>query len=38
MLGILKMNTMITVHVDVVFEPGSDGGDIESTPPESGGR
>ena len=26
LLGILKMNKMITVHVDVVFEPDSDGG------------
>lgn len=41
LLGILKMNKMITVHVDVVFEPDSDGGTTSPSalpPSESGGR
>ncbi len=36
LLGILKMNKMITVHVDVVFEADSDGGTTShSAPPSS---
>ena len=41
LLGILKMNKMITVHVDVEFEPDSDGGTTSPSalpPSESGGR
>ena len=32
MLGMLKMNKKITVHVDVVFEPDFDGDDSTSPP------
>jgi len=35
MLGMLKMNKMITIHVNVVFEPDSNGGDSTSLPSES---
>lgn len=38
MMGMLKMNKKITVHVDVVFEPDSGGGDSTSPPSESGRR
>ncbi len=40
LLGILKMNKMITVHVDVVFEPDSDGGTTSPSalPPSESGR